>query len=402
MSKREKILAAIVGLLMLLMVIGYAVRQVSDAIGRKRREVASLQEQKWQKDLAIKNSKLDEELMAVYQNRAMPPDLEQARTLYKAWLMDCAKEVGFDGWQVNPANARSSSDVYKTFAFTVSGQGDLKQVIEFLHRFYSVDCLHRVYHMHGKRIKDTKQHDLTISVEALSLPTATNIAQLPDKPSDRLSHGELVAYLDAILSRDLSRPPNNAPTMDSIEKKSAYTDRPVEFTVSGNDSDKLDELTYQIDGDGLPGASIDERTGRFEWRPEKPGKYEVAITVKDDRWPPKTDSQTIEFEVTDAPPEPEKPEEKPSFELAKFAFVTAITEVSGRRQTWINLRTEGKVLKLHEGDSFQIGEVEVTVKRIAERAVELEAKILEKRLSVSLGDNLSEGSELPTEQTSIQ
>jgi hypothetical protein len=402
MNRREKILAAAVGSLLLLMVIGYGVGQVSKTISRKRNEVARLQEEKWQKELAIKNSKLDEELMEAYKNSAMPPDLEQARTLYKAWLMDCAKDVGFDDWQVNPTAARSSSDVYKTFAFTVSGQADLKQVIEFLHRFYSVDYLHRVYHLHAKRIQDSKQHELTISVEALSLPTATNTDQLPEGMSDQLSHGELVAYLDTILSRNLSRRPNNAPTMDSIGKKTVYTGRPVEITVSGEDPDKLDNLTYAIDGDGLSGARIDEKTGRFEWTPEEPGNYQVAVLVKDDRWGSEPARQVIEFDVTDAPPEEVKPEDLPSFELAKFAYVTAITEVSGRRQTWINLRTEGKVLKLHEGDSFGIGEVEVTVKRIAERAVELEAKILKKRLSVSLGDNVSEGNELPTAETSLQ
>jgi len=402
MNKREKILASVVGSLILLMVIGYAVRQISSAISTRRNHVTRLREEKWQKDRTIKNSDVDKKLMEDYSNRAMSPDLEQARTLYKAWLMDCAKEVGFDDWQVNPTTARSSGDVYSAFAFTVSGHGDLKQVIEFLHRFYSVDCLHRVYHMHGKRIQDSKQHDLTISVEALSLATSTNTDQLPTGQSDRLSHGDLVAYLDTILSRNLSRRPNNAPTMEEIEKKTAYTGRPVEITVSGKDPDKLDELTYKIDGGGLSGARIDEKTGRFEWQPDKPGNYEVVVMVQDDRWASEPARQKIEFEVTDAPPEAEEPEDKPSFDLAKFAYVTAITEVSGRRQTWINLRTEGKVLKLHEGDSFGIGEVEVTIKRIAERAVELEAKVLEKRLSVSLGDNLSEGSELPTAETTLQ
>ena len=71
-----------------------------------------------------------------------------------------------------------------------------------------------------------------------------------------------------------------------------------------------------------------------------------------------------------------------------------ITEADGKRQAWISLRAEGKLLKLFEGDEFQIGEVTVKLTRIAEKAVELDAAVLEKRLQVTLGQNLAEGRDL--------
>ena len=55
---------------------------------------------------------------------------------------------------------------------------------------------------------------------------------------------------------------------------------------------------------------------------------------------------------------------------------------------------KGKLLKLFEGDEFQVGEVTVQVTRIDERAVELDAPVLERRLQDALGQNLAEGREL--------
>ena len=89
------------------------------------------------------------------------------------------------------------------------------------------------------------------------------------------------------------------------------------------------------------------------------------------------------------PPEPETPApSKPGFEQGKFAFLTAVTQVSGQRQAWISLRAEGKLLKLFEGDQFEIGDVTVKVARIDDRTVELDSPQLEQRWSVKLGQSL--------------
>jgi hypothetical protein len=119
------------------------------------------------------------------------------------------------------------------------------------------------------------------------------------------------------------------------------------------------------------------------------------VAVTDDGYPPKAAEQTVKIRINERPPEETPPPQvavaKPSFALAKFAFVTAITEAGGKRQAWISLRTDGKLLKLFEGDEFPIGEVTVKITRITEKTVELDAPVLEKRLLVSLGQNLAQG-----------
>jgi hypothetical protein len=400
MNKREMLLAGIVASLILLLGIGYAVIQVKNAIDKKDTEITGLQEKIRQQELDVEYSQKDQEQIEAYRAKALPADVAEAQTLYKDWLMDCAKEIGFHDPQVDPIATRSKSKAYEAFAYSVTGRGDLEQAIEFLHRFYSVDCLHRIFHLSANRIADTKQHDLTISVEALSLKDATSTDQLPVGQSNRLAYGDgdLDTYRKKILYRNFFGPPNNEPTMESIGEITAYAGRTVEIAVRGSDPDKLDKVSYHIDGDGVPSDLSDNESGRFEWTATKLGEHEVEITATDNGWPPKSVSQTVTIKVTEAEDEQVEVADLPSFEKAKFAYVTGITEVDGRKETWISLRTEGKMLKLKEGDEFVVDEVTVTVKRISEKTVELEAEVLKKRLLVSLGQNLAEGNSLPSEE----
>ena len=396
MNKNERILAGIVVSLFLLIVIGYAASKVSDSFRAKRQQVS-----RWEKDVRDKKQydQLTQEhrdRMEVYKSRSLPSDPEKARSLYEDWLMDRATEAGL---AVERDLSRTSSDVYDRLGFKITGKGDLEQMVELLHKFYSVDYLHRVKSLTVKRISGTKQLNLTFWVDALSLSAATNEG-LSEEPSNRLTRGDLVAYREAIVYRNLFGPPNNEPTLDSIGEITGYKGGTVEFTVAGKDPDKLDELTYTIEGDGLPDDCLDEDSGRFAWEPGEIGEFPVKITATDTGWPPKSVSQTATINVTEAPPEEPPPERVLDFASARFAYVTGITEAYGRKQTFIHLRTEDKMLELNEGDEFVVGEVTVTVRRISNeaRTVELEAGDLEKRLLVSLGQNLAEGSVLPSEE----
>jgi len=391
MNRNEKILAGIVVSLFLLIGVGYAVRGVGNAFGLKRRQVSQ-----WEKDISDKNqfdqfTQEHRDRLDIYRSRSLPSDPEEARRQYQNWLVDLAVEFDLE---VKQALTPTSSDVYERLRFTVTGEGDLMQMVEFLHEFYSVDYLHRISLMRVTRDPRIKQLDLSFTVDALSLPTATN-EKLTEEPSDRLAHGDFEAYRDAIVYRNLFGPPNNEPTIDPLDEIVGYKGQTVRFTAHTSDPDKLDKVRVRINGDGLPGASMDEESGEFEWVPGEIGKYPVEFEATDTGWPPKSVSQTVTINVTEAPPEKERVFD---FASAKFAYVTGFTEADGEKLAWINLRTEGKVLLLSEGDEFVVGEVNVTVRRITEETVELEATVLKKRLLVTMGQNLAEGSLLPSEE----
>jgi hypothetical protein len=399
MSKRERYLAVMVGSLILLGGLLYGTSYVSRTIAGKRAEALSLESQIREKQRTVRLSQLAADRLTLYERRSLPPDLERARSLYQTWLLKAVTDVGLSEPNVNVVSSQSHRGLYNQLGFTVSGRGDLKQLTQLLYAFYEADYLHRIRRLHLKRIQGSRQLDIAMAIEAVSLPTATHLDGLSEFESGRLAHGDLEKYFETILARNLSGPPNQPPAFESISDQRVNTGSSVSLTVRAKDPDRNDQLRYSMEADGLSGAEFDRRSGQFRWRPTRAGDYRVTFHVSDDGFPSQSASQRVRITVTDPPPPPAtKPPEtivsKPSFDMAKFVYVTAITESGGRRQTWISLRTEGKTLKLFEGDEFNVGQIPVTVKRIDNSAVELEAAILEKRIRVTLGRSLAEGVDL--------
>jgi hypothetical protein len=397
MSKRERNLALLVGLCLLALAAFFGARKVNEAIRARRQQIAAAEKAVRDKTQILRLSTEPAGRMEDYQRRSLPSDLEKARSLYQTWLLNLVKEAGFEDTQVSVLPARSEKGVYQVLGFSVSGRGNLPKLVSFLHRFYSADLLHRVRRLHVKRVPGTKQLDLAVAIDALSLPTADSTDKLNEDAVRKLAHGDVPAYLETILKRNLSGPANKEPTIEVPAEVTKYVGDVVAFAVKGRDPDRLDQISYGLEGSGLANAKIDARSGEFQWPAEKIGDYEVVVAATDDGFPPKTTRQTVKIRVTEKPPESASPPvaaPKPSFDLAKFAFVTAITEADGKRQAWISLRAEGKLLKLFEGDEFQIGEVTVKITRIAEKTVELDAAVLEKRLLVTLGQSLADGRDL--------
>jgi len=397
MNERERILVGVVGLCLLVMAAFFGTRKYNEAIRARKQQIAAAEKAVRDKNLILQLSTEPAARLEDYQRRSLPGDLERARSLYQTWLLNLVKDVGFQDTQVSVTPARNEKGIYHVLGFSVSGRGNLPKLVSFLHRFYSADLLHRVRRVYAKRVPGSKHLDLAIAIDAVSLPTADSTDKLNEAASRPLAHGSLEAYLETILARNLSGPANKEPAIDVPRELKNYVGDTVSFTVKAQDPDKLDQVSYSIQSGDLADAKIDRRSGEFHWPASKTGEYEVVVAATDDGFPPKTVEQKVKIRIDERPPDAPAPPPsvpKPSFDLAKFAFVTAITEVDGKRQAWISMRAEGKLLKLFEGDEFQVGQVTVKVTRIDEKAVELDAPVLERRLQVSLGQNLTEGRDL--------
>lgn len=398
MNKRERTLALIVAACLLLLAAFFGITRWNNAVRTRRAQITALEKTIRDKNRSVRLSLAPADRLQDYQRRSLPADLEKARSLYQTWLLNLVKEVGLQDTQVNVLPARSEKDVYQVLGFSVSGRGDLPKLVSFLYEFYAADLLHRMKRLHVKRVPGTKQLDLALAIDAVSLATADHEDKLNAEPLQQLAFGDQKAYLETILQRNLAGPANNPPSIERIGEVARYVGDTVAFTVKASDPDKLDRVHYELDASDLADARLDARSGAFQWQASQPGTYEVTVAATDDGYPPKTAQETVTIRISERPPEEAPPPEmavaKPSFALAKFAFVTALTEVGGKRQAWISLRTEGKVLKLFEGDEFPIGEVTVKIARITDKTIELDAPVLERRLLVSLGQNLAEGRDL--------
>ena len=133
--------------------------------------------------------------------------------------------------QTNPKMAKLADELgILPFAlslapFNVSGRGNLQQVVMFLYKFYSADFLHRIERLSINPIKDTRQLDVSFTVEAVSLPGSANVERLPDRTSERLALAHLDDYTEPILERNLFGPPNSSPRIAGVGLRSTSSTR---------------------------------------------------------------------------------------------------------------------------------------------------------------------------------
>jgi hypothetical protein len=78
-------------------------------------------------------------------------------------------------------------------------------------------------------------------------------------------------------------------------------------------------------------------------------------------------------------------------DMAQFAFITGITEANGKKLVWLQDRMAGKMMKLAEGEKFQVGEYRGTVLTITPLSDEVVVDFDGKRRRIRDGENLRGG-----------
>lgn len=171
------------------------------------------------------------------------------------------------------------------------------------------------------------------------------------------------------VTRIVAKPTENASQLDLLLRIEAVV------LPTADRSDSLSQVTFErlADLDAKPyRQAIVERNLFAPYTPPPP--------------PRRPDPPPI-ARRPDPPPTPApKP---PSFDTAKYAFVTAILETGGVPEVWIVVRTTGQVLKLGEGAAVQLGDFKARIAKIeAERiTIEFEGQ----SHSVALGEHLRMG-----------
>jgi hypothetical protein len=90
------------------------------------------------------------------------------------------------------------------------------------------------------------------------------------------------------------------------------------------------------------------------------------------------------------PPAPDipPPADPAPFDPSPYSYVSGIVWINDRPQVWIDLRTEGRKLKLSEGERFRVGVVDCRVRRIDEKTVLVEAAGA--LYAIELGDSFAD------------
>jgi hypothetical protein len=204
MSQREKLLAAIVVAIAVILGGRFVYGRYQGAIESRRSELATAKEELADINLAIEKGQYSLRRLEKWQKRSLPANRENAQSLYKAWLLAKAKEAGLTVDDITPAARQSSKDAYKTIGYTLAGSGSLSSVSALLYEFYRAPQLQQVTQLRLLRPVGASQIEVTFDVEALILPGAEATDSLPEGESKRLALASLADYQKSLGDRDLT------------------------------------------------------------------------------------------------------------------------------------------------------------------------------------------------------
>lgn len=305
MTQRERVLAIVTVALLGGLGAKYGIDQIVAAFDARIDRRDSLQAELSRKQNLVLHARRSSRQLAEWEQQSLPANPQLARSLYQNWLVGLVDQVKLEAAQVNSSAPQGSGDAYRRLTFNLTAQGDLAQIVRFLHAFYQAGHLHQIRSLTLAPAPASRRLVLNATIEALSLPGAVHRDRLNDQPAQRLARPDVESYLQPIVNRSFFEP---------------YTPPP----------------------------------------PPPPRRPVVSDTP--------------------ARPRP------PQFDVARYAFLTAIINIGGEPEAWINVRPTGELLRLRKGDQVRVGAFQGTVTRIAERHIELDCAGTP--CQVSLGSSL--------------
>lgn len=294
MKKREKLLAGVVGVILLGYVgNGLFQRALQGPLDARRERVERLKKEIARKEQQLRLAQQAGKKLTAWQRRSLPRDSDVARSLYQEWLLEVVGHAGFKLPNVDSGEPVGKKGAYQRIGFSVRGRASLEQMTRFLYEFYRADHLHQIQRLNVNPVPDSADLDLSLSIEALILPEADRKDRLSVERSTRLASERLSDY-HVLVERDFF-------------------------------------------GQGAAGGYDD----------------------------------------------------------ADFAQLTAIIESRGSPEAWFKLQTSGEIVRLAEGQTFQIGQFRGIVAEI--RSPDLIVSSDDQRWLLSLGENLSQATALPAD-----
>lgn len=203
MQRREKILAALVGALLAVFAANWlyrtAYRDPIDArMERVKRLKAAIQDQ----ELQVRRARNAAAQLNRWREQSLPPNIEEARSLYQGWLLQLVELAAFKSPNVDSGDAGGKRGIYRNLPFTVRGRATLDQLTQFLHDFYRADHLQQIQRLAITPVPKTHELDVTLVIDALVLHDAPQSNQLSTRPSERLAYASLADY-QPIVTRNL-------------------------------------------------------------------------------------------------------------------------------------------------------------------------------------------------------
>jgi hypothetical protein len=297
MNQREKMLAGAVLLLVLAFVGKSMYGRYQAALDDRTAAVTDAQKRLMAVDRKLRQGRAAVRQMQQWQSRSLPADQEKALTLYKAWLLEKAKAAGLEVSDINPNSRSTGSAAFATVGYAISAKGSLPNVASMLYEFYRSPQLHQVTKLQLNRPPGASDIEVTMEVEALSLPGADATDKLPEGDSKRLRLATVEDYKKTFEERDLAnvytppRPPGQVAERRDPPAPPKFDDaEQAHFTASVGPADALQawiyvrntgEMLHLVAGDELKVGALEGKIVSIENRSlvyETEGKkFRVAL-----------------------------------------------------------------------------------------------------------------------------
>jgi hypothetical protein len=214
MIQREKILAAAVVTLLVLLAGRTFWGRYRDLVDDRERRVAAARQTLNEAKMALVRGQRAVERMQVWQEQSLPTDREVARSLYRTWLLEQCKQAGLTVDDVQPSQRSTVAPTQSAIGYTIAARGTLAATAKFLYAFYRSTMLQQITRLQLRPASGASQLSVTLTVEALILSGAAHDDKLPEGVSDRLARSSVDEYIDGIEGRNLLtvyRPPRPDP-----------------------------------------------------------------------------------------------------------------------------------------------------------------------------------------------
>lgn len=231
MNKRERILAVVVFALAGLLAVRHFYGRYTEALQSRRVDVQTAQAKLQDVNLKLAEGRKAVQQMESWQQRSLPSNNERASSLYKAWLLEKAKDAGLAVSDIKLSPTSSNSSAYTAVAYSIVANGSLSSVTSMLYEFYHSPQLHQITRLQLTRPPGSSQLTVNLDVEALSLRGAVATDQLPQGDSKRLKLASAEAYKKSLTERDLvsAYTPPRPPTPPAERRE---TPKPPKFDDS--------------------------------------------------------------------------------------------------------------------------------------------------------------------------
>ena len=211
-QKRERILMIVCGVVAVVFSIPLLMYLFGSSMSNLQRQKEALTKAIDDLDTKTLAMSRDQKNLEAKSEFSLPDNEEKAISDYKNWLSELTTRSGFEGCRIEynrtriekavivrsstgaPQGAQNAlPDYYRCYQFNVTGKATLENFGTFLQRFYQAKTLQLIRSVTIKPIENARRVDVTITIEALSLPQTKNTSLvIKQKEDDQAASKEMV------------------------------------------------------------------------------------------------------------------------------------------------------------------------------------------------------------------